>query len=259
MLVLLVLPDVAAAQQTPPWRAAEQIQQALFKSQTALLTDADPLMQIADAEQGWQTSVAPELRVVAPGAAAQVDQALADARAAVEHKDAGARALARGNTWTALLGGAYQATLQAVTNNQPDQAQQWVLLREYRTATRFSRLDADATLALAAWRDGTRTSDDARAAVVADLLDTYQARLTDALATINGTSVQGFAVRRAGSAGVAQGYWRIVAHAYAEQRGAEAQPQIDAAFTALVVAVQHNDDAARTAAQHQIGEALRDL
>ncbi len=259
MLALLVLPHAAAAQQTPPWRAAEQIQQALFGAQTALLTDADPLAKIADAEQRWQTSVAPPLRAVAPDAAAQVDQALADARAAVEHKDAAALALARGNAWAALLGGTYQATLQAVTKNHPDQAQQWLLLREYRTATRFSRPDADATLALAAWRDGTRSSDDARAAVVADLLDTYQARLNEALATVDGTSEQGFAVRGAETAGLAQGYWRILAPTYAEQRGADAKGQIDATFAALVAAVQRNDDVARTTAQQGIGEALRDF
>ncbi len=259
LVALLALPLSAAAQETPPWRAAEQIRQALFNAQTALLTDADALAQVADAEQHWQTSVAPALRPVAPDAAAQIDQALANARTAAEQRDNQALALARGQAWTALLDGAYQATLQAVANNQPDQAQQWLLLREYRTATRFSRPDADATLALAAWRGGTRTSDDARAAVIADLLDTYQARLNEALATVDGTSEQGFAVRRAEAAGLAQGYWRILAPAYAEQRGADAEQQIDGMFAALVAAVQTNDEAARTAARQGIDEALRDF
>jgi len=259
LVALLGLPHAATAQQAPPWRAAEQIREALFNAQTALLRDADPLAHVADAQQHWQFTIAPVLRPVAPDAAATLDQALVDVRTAVEQNDAAALALARGTAWAALLGGAYQATLHAVAHNQPDGAQQWLLVREYRTATRFSRPDADATLALAAWRDGTRTADDARATVVADLLDTYQARLNDALATIDGTSAHGFAVRRGEAAGLAQGYWRILAPAYAAQRGADAAQQIEEMFAALVAVVQRNDDAARTAARQEIDQALQDF
>ena len=57
----------------------------------------------------------------------------------------------------------------------------WLLVREFRQPTRFSRPGADATLAVESLADGRRTTEQALAAVRADYLDTYQARLRSAL------------------------------------------------------------------------------
>ena len=85
-------------------------------------------------------------------------------------------------------------------------------VREFRKPTRFSRPGADATLALeAARRRGDRRPQAALAAVQADLLDTYQARLRAALETADEAVERGFTSRAASEATLAAGYAAILA------------------------------------------------
>ena len=98
--------------------------------------------------------------------------------------------------------------------------------REFRQATRFSRPDADATLAVARLVAGEVDAGYASDAVRADLLDTYQARLNEALSDLPAADAQGFASRRAEAAGLAEGYFAILAPAYEEQRGPRPRPQL---------------------------------
>ena len=106
-------------------------------------------------------------------------------------------------------------------------------MREFRQATRFSRPDADATLAVARLEAGEVAAGYAFDAVRADLLDTYQARLNEALSDLPAADAQGFASRRAEAAGLAEGYFAILAPAYEEQRGLEAAATARLSFARL--------------------------
>ena len=74
----------------------------------------------------------------------------------------------------ALNWGSYEIVRGAVIGGDTATAQQWLLARDYRPGTRFSRPSADATLAV---RQATpATVAETLARLDADLLDTYQAR-----------------------------------------------------------------------------------
>ena len=96
----------------------------------------------------------------------------------------------------------------------------------------------------------------AAAAVRADLLDTYQARLRASLETLDGVSEEGFAVRSAGEAALARGYFALLAPAYAEQRGRTAADSVAAAFDRLVPAAAGGDRAGLADARADIDGAL---
>jgi high-affinity iron transporter len=251
----------ALAQESAPWQAAEELRQTLFDAQKALILGNND-----EAQQGvraatvlFDTVLSPALADSAPEAVATARDGFAEAQQAATDERAAALAIARSRIWTSLLDGSYQAALQAVAQNQPDVAQSWLLLREFRTATRFSRPDTDATVATTALRDGRITVEKAQATLKADLLDTYQARLNDALAAADEAAAQQFAVKQAEATGLAQGYWSILAPAYSEQRGAEAQQQADTTFAALVVAAQSDDTTAFTNARAQVDIALKNF
>ena len=76
-----------------------------------------------------------------------------------------ALAAARGDVQAALLRGAAAATLAAVEAGDPAQARRWLLLREFRTATRYTRPGADATVALRELERGRLDRAKARLAV----------------------------------------------------------------------------------------------
>ncbi len=102
---------------------------------------------------------------------------------------------------------------RAATRTPP---RRWLLLREYRTATRFTRPGAEATLAL----DQLGTPQDSRPkaaaqAVTKDLLDAYQARLRELLADVRRGVEQNLPARRAEAAAQAAGYFAILAPRYA--------------------------------------------
>ena len=106
-------------------------------------------------------------------------------------------------------------------------------LREYRTATRFTRPGAHATLALDQLGRGKITAKAAEQAVEKDLLDAYQARLRDLIEDARRGIEHDFPARRAEAAAQAAGYYTILAPRYTEDRGAAAQKQAAAAFAAL--------------------------
>ncbi len=172
---------------------------------------------------------------------------------AAERGDAPALAAARAEVWTAILAGSYRATLAAVQAGHVDEASGWLLVREFRAPTRFSRPGAEGTRALRALADGRLKPAQALAAVRADLLDTYQGRLREALETLDGASAQGFTSRAAAEAALARGYFAVLASSYRSQRGAAASGAATAAFARLAAAARVGDrgalaDAAKASA-----------
>ena len=244
--VLLLWPRTVLAQSssqnansTVPANAAEALWVALFQTQMALASDATAAQtQLQVAMDLYAEAWAQPIVQSAPTADKRVRAGLAAAQQAIEAADANALAGARAQIWTGVLDGAQQIVFSAVRAGEVETARQWLAVREFRHATRFSRPNADATMALAGLRAGTLTVDDALTALSADLLDTYQARLTEALHDLTAADRQGFAMRRAEHAALAQGYFAILLPAYQSQRGNEAAATATTAFATLTSAAQ---------------------
>ena len=256
--VLLLWPSTVLAQnstQDVPAKAAEALRTALFQSQLALASDpAAAQTQVQTALDLYAGTWAQPLAQGAPRADQRVKAGLAAAQQAVQSSDAIAFAVARTQVWTGVLDGAQQLVFSAVRAGDLATAEQWLAVREFRHATRFSRPNADATMALAGLHAGTLTVEDTLTALSADLLDTYQARLTEALHDLTAADQQGFAMRRAEHAALAQGYFAILLPAYQEQRGSEAATKASAAFAALTTATQ--DGQAIAGAATEVNTAL---
>ncbi|GAB4426714.1 MAG: FTR1 family protein [Chloroflexi bacterium OHK40] len=233
--ILALLPlRPAAAQTMAPGQAGEQIRATLLQAQFALASEPAAATVDLDAAATTYTEVlAPALRAAAPAADQRTAAGFARARQALRSGDTPAFAAARAQIWTAVLQGSSAVTLGALASGDPVTAQRWLPLREYRHATRFSRPNADATRAVRAAAAGSLAPAEALLAARADLFDTYQARLHEALATVQAADAQAFATRRAEAGALAEGYFAILAPAYAEQRGPAALATAETALTRL--------------------------
>ena len=179
--MLAAAPPAVAA--PPAWRAADGVRDALFDAQTELIvgSEASAGREVARARAGYAGQLRARLRAADRGADAAVRAALRDAALAARAGDSVRLAAARGATRAAMFRGAYAATLAAVERGDAAQARDWLLLREFRTATRFTRPGANATIAVRRLASGRLDARQARAAVAKDLLDAYQARLRELL------------------------------------------------------------------------------
>lgn len=242
----------ARASGLAPAEAAERLRAALFSAQRQLLVGEDAAAALQEAEHAYAT-LSVQLETGAPEANQRFSDGFALMQSAARSADAPAFAAARSQTWTALLAGSYSIVEQALLAGDLEQARAWLLVREFRTATRFARPNADATRALQDVASGEMDTETALQFLRADLLDTYQARLGEALRELEAADASGFTVRRAQLAGLAQGYFALLAPAYSEQRGASAANAASNQFDALVAASlasapMHEDLAAAQAA-----------
>ena len=115
-----------------------------------------------------------------------------------------------------------------------DRAASWLLLREFRKATRFTRPGVDATLAVREL--GARAPSPRKAAL--ERHEGPARRLpgrasTDRLGEAEDAAERGFGARWAQTAALAAGLWPILAPEYETDRGAAAAERADAAFAAL--------------------------
>ena len=88
-------------------------------------------------------------------------------------------------------------------------ARAWLLVREFRPPTRFSRAAADGTLRLDRLANGLDHAGGAAAAVRADLLDTYDGRIRMALGALAEAETLRFDASRAEGGATVLGYWSI--------------------------------------------------
>ncbi|GAB4112380.1 MAG: FTR1 family protein [Roseiflexaceae bacterium] len=249
LLALLVLLGLlvssfshAAAADRRPAAAAEQIRTALVAAQVA--TDqADAVALVQQAADAY-TIIETTLTGQAPRAANRAHLGLELAQRAAAEGNTTQLAAARAQVWSAILAGALEITEQAIQRGDAKTAQQWLAVREFRHATRFSRPNADATLAVAGLAAGTITAEAAVAALRADLFDTYQARLDAALADLRSADQQGFAARRAETAALAEGYFTILGSSYASQYTPEALAEVEQLFATLSQAALQGEDLA---------------
>lgn len=222
LATLLPAPSAAAAATTPAI-AAEAIRADLAQAQLAVGGDPTAtLAAVARAEANYAAALGPTFATAAPTDDGRAREGLATLRAAAGRGDAPAFAAARGQLWTAILGGSYETILAALRAGDGATAQGWLTLREYRQATRASRPSASATVAVADLLAGQGTADAALATAQADLLDGYQSRLDLALRDLALADQQGFAARRAELAALAEGYFAILGGPFAALRAAAA-------------------------------------
>lgn len=262
----------AASGEAPPWRVASAVNAGLFAAQTELILGG-PERAAALVERTRGRAAQPLTFGAGVGAGAgapagsgsgpassdsagrplgedrAVAAGLATAQRAAARGDRVALAAARGAVRAAIFRHAYAATLAAVAAGDVAQARAWLLLREFRTATRFTRAGADATLALRALDRGRLAPPAARAAVAKDLLDAYQARLRELLDDAARGDERDLPERRAAAAAQAEGYFAILADRYAQDRGRAALANAQAAFAALSAAALEGDRAAFKAAR----------
>jgi high-affinity iron transporter len=246
---VLVVAAPAAAQERAPWREAEAVRKDLFTAQSALIlgTRADAVDAVRSARRAY----------AGLGDEAAVRTALADAARAARRGDEVRLAAARGAARAAIFRGAFEAALAATSRGDVKTARAWLLIREFRTATRFTRPGSDATVALTQLDSGRITPAKAREAVTKDLLDAYQARLRELLDSVRAGQERDLPVRQAEAAAQGEGYFGILADRYTEDRGNAATKRTQASFAQLREAAISGDDAALTQAREQAGAALR--
>jgi high-affinity iron transporter len=232
-LALLAIAGPAAA--APAWRDGGRVQSELFSAQSELLLGGpgSTVDRVDRARRFYRGELARGLRADAPDADRRVRRALREARAAALRRDDVRLAAARGTLRAALLGGAYRVTLAAVAGRDAATAEDWLLLREFRRTTRFTRPGIDATNAVKGLASGDVSARAASLAVKKDLLDAYQSRLLDALNDAEAANKRDFAARRAEEAAQAHGYWLILAPEHRRQLGAAASRSAAAAFSVL--------------------------
>ncbi|HVU11337.1 MAG TPA: hypothetical protein VHD90_08665, partial [Phototrophicaceae bacterium] len=210
----------------PIWQAGSTIHDKLFDAEQAFLNaDGDPnpstyYQQAAtDIQQAlalYQQAIQPSLKTSAPAVDQALTQIFSDAQAAATKGDATAFAFASGSLWTTLLRGSYEATLAALQKGDSQAASDWLRLREYRQATKFSLVDNPAAQALDRLEAGVQQNAGAvnRADVIVtvanDLRDSYTFRLRDALSKLKDAAGQNFATRSADWAGQISGYFSIL-------------------------------------------------
>jgi high-affinity iron transporter len=223
----LAAPVLAAE---PPWQDASDARLALTDAEAAIaMGDATEVRaRIAEARAATTGVLAGR-----PADLATVQPALAAADAAAARLDARGLAAARATIWTTILRVSFDQAVRAAKRGDVAESRAWLLVREFRPPTRFSRAAADGTLALDRLGSGSVTPAVAAAAVRADLLDTYDGRIRTALAALGEAERLGFTASRAESGAVVLGYWAILGPVYRDQRGAAAWRATTAELRAL--------------------------
>ena len=234
LFALLAWPaTVASAATDSPAQVAEQIRTTLVQAQLALADDPDTAQALLDQAKDAYTNLKTNTPTAAAAQTERVQNGFAQLDHALATSNQAAFAAGRAQVWTGLLATSFQIVQHAVLAKDATTAHAWLPVREFRTQTRFSRANADATLAITALRDSTVTPESAILAIRADLLDTYQARLVEALRNLADADSHNFAMRRAELAALAEGYFAILSPAYADQRGEAALRTAESAFAAL--------------------------
>ena len=251
LIVPLVGPVSVNAQEPAQDQAvlANDVKSGLTAAQRSLMLDDQASAQAGLDKATTAAEQLLPLLVADPTAGPDLTNALNQAATAVASGNDEAFAVAKGRAWTALLRGAMAETLAAAQQGDTATASSWLLIREFRPTTKFSRPGANATLALQSLKNGEISAGEAVAAIRADLLDTYQGRLDAALTAATASAKDGYPVSQAESAATAAGYWRIINGPYEALNGVEQRATADAAFDKLVQSVLAKDTNAFTTSE----------
>lgn len=224
----------ARAVSVSPAQTGDAIRSALVQAQLTLSADPGASAQLVkEAEIAYRTDLSAAIASSNPEAHERVTSAFKALAESVSRRDAALFAAARAQAWTGILAGSYSVVEESIQHGDGQTAQTWLPLREFRTATRFSRPNIGATVSVENLIEGNASASDALLSVRADMLDTYQARLTESLHDLATADEHGFASRRAELAALAEGYFFILSPAYLEQRGSTSLRTAQAAFHEL--------------------------
>jgi high-affinity iron transporter len=254
-LVLAAAPAHAA---DTPWGSADRVQRALAAAQEAQIlgTRAEAVGDVRRARTAYRGALRRALRAEAPAADRALRRAFGVAERAARTGDRRALAAARGEVRAAAFAGAYTVTLDSASRGDVAATRSWLLLRDFRTATRFTRPGADATAAVGLLARGKTSPRAARLAIAKDLLDAYQARQRELLKDADAAREKGFAAGEAEAAAQAAGYWEILSDRYAQDRGAPAAAAAGKAFALLRESAESGDARGAASARGEIDEAL---
>lgn len=245
LLVGLLLPSLAAAAAQQPWEVADEARRALFEGQLAV-DEGDEAGAASDAERA-RTVLDPLIDAPDGG---PVDDALGKAYGAARAGRAERYAAARGEVDAAVFSMAAGRAIRAAARGDADAAKRWLGVRDYRTATRFTRPGADATAAVRRLRTGEIDAKAAELTLTKDLLDGYQSRVRELLADSAASARKDFMTSSAEQAARAQGYFEILAPRYLELRGEQRTTAARERFAALrTAAVARQADAVGPAAK----------
>ena len=217
-----------------PAQIAEYIRSSLVEAQLSLINDPEAAaLFVNDAETAYRTGLSDSIAASNSDAHLRLISAFEVLANSVSSGDSTSFAAARAQAWTGILAGSYSIIEKSIQNGDGLTAQRWLPLREFRTATRFSRPNVGATVTVEGFIAGNTSTEAALLSVRADVLDTYQARLAESLHDLTTADANGFASRRAELAALAEGYFFILAPAYLGQRGNASLVEAHAAFTDL--------------------------
>lgn len=235
LLSALIVPGLTAYAAAPaPGAVAGDIREALFDAQQTITSNPAQAAQKLKAAQGlYSGDFADKIKTAIPDADTRIRDGFETAAEALSSGRATDFAAARAQIWTGILAGGYAVVDQSLSQGDGATAQTWLAVREFRVTTRFSRPSSDATQAIAGFQKGTVSQQEAQLALKTDLLDTYQARLAETLRDLSEADSSGFPIRRAELAGTAEGYFAILAPAFAEQRGPATEQTASEAFGQL--------------------------
>jgi high-affinity iron transporter len=240
-----------------PWEAAEQVRTGLFDAQSALLLDRrNARSEVGRARHALSGELARGLRSDAPAALRTLTAALTRAEAAAGRGDETALAAARGTALAALRVGAYEVTVRATRRGNVAKARRWLLIRDFRQATRLTRPGVDATAALDRLTAGEIDANEAGLGVRKDLLDVYQARLITYLDDALQARDRDFGPALAENAALAAGYWPILAPEYERQRGRAERERLERTFANLARTAAAGDGRAFAAVRERALAAL---
>jgi high-affinity iron transporter len=239
--LLLALTPAAGAE--APWQQAEQVRNGLFDAQTDILLEsgASAAADVRGVRAAISGRLERQLAASSPGSLRELRTALAEAEQAAAAGDEVGLAAARGTATAALRRGAFDVAVAAAAAGEAERARGWLLIRDFRQATRFTRPGIDATAALDGLEAGEATPDDAVTGIRKDLLDAYQARLVTYVDDATQADERGFDAAVAENAALAAGYWRILAPEYEAQRDPAARAGVDASFAAMAAAASRGD------------------
>ncbi len=225
-------------QSEPPWKLAQDLRQDLFDARSELLLSGNEAeASVADAQRALRGSLRGGLAADAPQALKELERALDDAGDAVAAGDPVALGAAYGTAVAAMRRGAFDVAVTAARADQAAEARAWLLIRDFREATRYTRPPVDATEAIDGLAAGDVAPQDAVIALHKDLYDAYQSRLITYLDDAKTETSRGYLPAVAESAALARGYWEIIADEYEAQKGAAARADADAVFEDLVAGV----------------------
>ncbi len=197
-----------------------------------------------------------QLAASSPAMLRELRAALAAGESAAESGDEVALAAARGRALAALRHGAFDVAVAATLEGEVERARDWLLIRDFRQATRFTRPGVDATTSLDQLEAGEIPPREAVTGVRKDLLDAYQARLVSYMDDAEQAAERGFDAALAENAALAAGYWAVLAPEYEEQRSPAERKAEDANFAALAAAAATGDDRAFRRSRESALDAL---